>query len=91
MTSSSGARRDVLAGRWYPCSRIAASTRRRVSADTSARPLITFDTVGTDTPAWTATSAIVADPGRRLEEGCVPEITTCKRIPKVSVANSPNP
>ena len=52
-----------------------ASTRRRVSGDTSARPLITFETVGTETPASAATSAIVAVPGRRLEEGVL-EITT---------------
>jgi hypothetical protein len=37
--------------------------------------LITFDTVGTDTPADSATSAIVADPGLRLEDAVL-EITT---------------
>jgi hypothetical protein len=43
------------------------STRLRVSADTSDRPLITFDTVGTDTPARSAISAIVIDrPFRRV-------------------------
>src|SRR4051812_6991481 len=36
-----------------------ASTRRRVSGDTSARPLMTFETVGTETPASAATRAIV--------------------------------
>ena len=46
----------------------AASTRRRVSGDTSARPLITFETVGTETPAWAATRAIVGrSAGRRFE------------------------
>ena len=50
-----------------PCSRMTASTRRRVSGDTSARPLITFDTVGTDTPAASATSAIV---GRATAGAC---------------------
>jgi hypothetical protein len=44
---------------------MAASTRSRVSGDTSDRPLITFDTVGTDTPACAATFAIVGRPDRR--------------------------
>src|SRR3954454_23613764 len=44
-----------------------ASKRRRVSGDTSARPLITFETVGTDTPASAATRAIVGrSEGRRF-------------------------
>src|SRR5215211_1279529 len=38
---------------------MASSTRRRVSAETSERPLITFETVGTDTPVASAMSAIV--------------------------------
>jgi hypothetical protein len=38
---------------------IAASTRRRVSLDTSDRPLMTFETVGTETPACSAMNAIV--------------------------------
>ena len=42
-----------------PCSRMIASTRSRVSADTSARPLITLETVGADTPACAAMCAMV--------------------------------
>ena len=41
-------------------SRIAASTRRRVSGATSERPLITFETVGTETPG----------PRRRSRRSC---------------------
>ncbi len=40
-----------------------ASIRRRVAGATSVRPLITLDTVGTDTPARSATSAIVVRAG----------------------------
>jgi hypothetical protein len=36
-----------------------ASTRSLVSGATSARPLITFDTVGAETPASAAMRAIV--------------------------------
>jgi hypothetical protein len=36
-----------------------ASTLRRVSGDTSERPLMTFDTVGAETPACAAIEAIV--------------------------------
>src|SRR5690349_19829727 len=45
-----------------------ASTRRRVSGATSGRPLITFETVGTDTPARRAISATVgrSDEWRRV-------------------------
>src|SRR6478736_6089864 len=42
-----------------------SSTRRRVSGATSGRPLITLDTVGTDTPASRASSAIVGRSGER--------------------------
>jgi hypothetical protein len=38
---------------------IAASTRRRVSLETSERPLMTFETVGTETPVCSAMKAIV--------------------------------
>src|SRR6185295_10739427 len=38
------------------------STRARVAGATSARPLMTFETVGTDTPAASATSAIRTRP-----------------------------
>jgi len=48
----------------YPSSLMTASTRRRVSGDTSNRPLTTLDTVGTETPATVATSAIVMRGGR---------------------------
>src|SRR5436190_16758808 len=41
------------------------STRRRVSGATSGRPLITLDTVGTETPASRASSAIVGRSGER--------------------------
>ena len=37
---------------------------------------MTFETVGTDTPASAATSAIVAVPGLRLEDACVLEMAT---------------
>src|SRR5688500_2534063 len=39
-----------------------ASTRSLVWAATSVRPFITFETVGTDTPASTAMSAMVIFP-----------------------------
>ena len=45
--------------RAYPSSPSTDSTRARVSAATSARPLSTFDTVGTETSAATAMAAIV--------------------------------
>jgi hypothetical protein len=45
--------------RAYPSSPSADSTRTRVSAATSARPLSTFDTVGTETSAAAAMAAIV--------------------------------
>jgi hypothetical protein len=38
--------------------------------------LITFETVGTETPASAATSAIVAVPGLRLADACVLEMVT---------------
>ena len=46
-----------------------ASTRCRVSSETSDLPLITFDTVGAETPACAAMCAIVVarrDPLRRV-------------------------
>ncbi|GAA2667200.1 hypothetical protein GCM10010428_20480 [Actinosynnema pretiosum subsp. pretiosum] len=45
-----------------------SSTRSRVVAATSARPFITFETVGTDTPASAAMSAIVTLPEAVLPE-----------------------
>ena len=46
---------------------MAVSTRFRVSGATSDRPLMTFETVGTDTPAWAAMNAIVVPlPERRF-------------------------
>jgi hypothetical protein len=45
--------------RAYPSSPSIDSTRTRVSAATSARPLSTFDTVGTETSAAAAIAAIV--------------------------------
>jgi hypothetical protein len=36
-----------------------------VAGETSARPLTTLDTVGTDTPSWSAISAIVTRMRRR--------------------------
>src|SRR5690606_22480932 len=55
--------------RWYPRSAMICCTRLRVAAETSARPLRTFDTVGTDTPAEAAISAIVT---RRLDMTFLP-------------------
>ncbi|MEU6254346.1 hypothetical protein [Streptomyces sp. NPDC047043] len=40
---------------------MSCSTRARVSSDTPDRPLSTFDTVGTETPADSAMYAIVTD------------------------------
>ena len=46
---------------------MAVSTRFRVSGATSDRPLMTFETVGTDTPACAAMNAIVVPlPERRF-------------------------
>src|SRR5436190_23413554 len=51
------------------------STRARVAGATSARPLMTFDTVGTDTPAAPATSAIVTRPLPLSGRGTVEKAT----------------
>ena len=59
-SSSSGAVRARRRVGEYPCSRMTASTSRRVCVDTSARPLTTFDTVGTETPARRAMCAMVS-------------------------------
>ena len=57
MRRAGWARRRGL--RAYPSSLSADSTRTRVAAATSARPLSTFDTVGTETSAAAAMAAIV--------------------------------
>src|SRR5690606_19885332 len=62
--SSSGG--PLLAGprprRRYWCRASTSSTVARVRGDTSGRPLSTFDTVGTETPASAAMTAIVVRP-----------------------------
>src|SRR5918997_886126 len=45
----------------YPCWCSTSSTCSRVSGATAVRPLSTFDTVGADTPARRAISAMVVD------------------------------
>ena len=60
MTSSSGADVGCPPAADSPAPRSISSTRRRVSGETSGRPLITLDTVGTETPARRDSSAIVA-------------------------------
>ena len=49
---------------WYSSS--SRSTRARVSAATSGRPLTTFDTVGSETPASAAMTASVVRPAVRF-------------------------
>src|SRR5213083_3355388 len=73
---------------------MAASTRRRVSAATSDRPLMTFETVGIDTPVWAAMSAMVVGPallGGRSSMGVViaSQHNEFPRAPKVSDAGLP--
>src|SRR4051812_14188272 len=57
-------------------------TRRRVSGATCAKPLATFDTVRTDTPACSATSrrltAIVPPRKKPVPEYCIVALQRCK-------------
>src|SRR4051812_40961684 len=59
----------------YPVRSIAASTLRRVRSLAGRVPLITCETVVTETPASLATSAIVATRRRLIAVNC-----TCKRL-----------
>jgi hypothetical protein len=67
--------------------------RRRVSGATSARPFMTFETVGTDTPASRAISAIVVPLAALRREICVAIRAQCNHaeaFAKLSGANGPS-